>query len=87
MYRKVLCTRGGYHNFLLEIVCLTVLKNIVGEHFGESEKIYIEKFYRMGDGGSIKIFRREVLVPKYRQILLGNRSVYQKVSGIEKIYS
>ena len=34
-----------------------------------------------------KTFRSKFFVSQYRKILLGNTSVYQKISGIEKFYA
>ena len=61
------------------------------EHFGVSENFgyRIEKFYaseREG-GGGITFLRRKLFVSQYRKISLGNTSVYQKISGIEKFYA
>ena len=44
-YRKKLCLRGEYHNFLSKICCLTVPTNFVGESFSVSSISGIEKFY------------------------------------------
>ena len=38
-------------------------------------------------GGGITTFRSKFFVPQYRKISLGNTSVYQKISGIEKFYA
>ena len=38
-------------------------------------------------GGSTKIFQGIFFVSQYRKILLGNTSVYQKISGSEKFYA
>ena len=34
---------GGYHDFSFKIICLTVPKNFVGEHFGVSENFMYRK--------------------------------------------
>ena len=38
-------------------------------------------------GASIKFVRRKHFVTQHRKISLGNTSVYQKASGIEKFYA
>ena len=60
---KVWIREGGeYQDFLSKIFCLTVLKNFVGEHFcAVFQKTFgCEKMDERG--GSIKIFRRKLLV-------------------------
>ena len=38
-------------------------------------------------GGGITILRRKIFVPLYQKISLGNTSVDQKISGVEKFYA
>ena len=38
-------------------------------------------------GGGITTFRSKFFVSQYQKISLGNISVYQKISGIEKFYA
>ncbi len=62
---------GDITTFCWKLLVSNYLKNFVGEHFGESEKHCIENFIRWGDGGNIKIFRREDFVSLYRKIHRG----------------
>ena len=39
--------KRGYHVFPLKIVCLSVPKNVVGEHFGVSENFWYRKRLRL----------------------------------------
>ena len=76
--------------FSVEIFCLTVPKNAVGEPFSLSliSGIEIEKVWMRGwrGGGSVKIFRRKffVSVPKN---FVGQPFRVSLISGIEKFYA
>ena len=43
--------KRGYHDFSFKILCLTVPKNFVGEHFGVSEKFGYRKTLSIREGG------------------------------------
>ncbi len=58
---------GGYQDFPSKIFCLTVpTKNSVGESFIVALFSGIEKVWRRGGGGSIKVFRRKYFVSQRR---------------------
>ena len=61
-YRKILCLRGEYYNFLWKICCLTVPKKFVEEPFCVSESFGYRKTLGIRGGGSIKIFRQNFFV-------------------------
>ena len=77
----------GYHTFPPNFFCHTVSKNVVGEHFGVSGIFGYRKILCVRQGGCITFLRRKLFVTQYRKISLGNTSVYQKNSGIEKFYA
>ena len=78
---------GGHHGFSSKSFCLTVPKITVGEHFGVSGKFRNRKNLCIREGEGITFLRRKLFVTQYRKISLGNTSVYQRNSGIEKLYA
>ena len=44
-YRKMLCLRGLYHDFLSRVSCLAVPKNFIGEMSVSHKKSVIEKLH------------------------------------------
>ena len=68
---------NGYVTIFCGIFCLTVPKNAVGESFSLSIISHIEKVWMRGwwGGGSVKTFRRKVLVSQCRKKSQGNPSV------------
>ena len=79
--------RGRLSHFSVENFCRTVPKNVVGEHFGESGNFRYRKILCIREGGGIRFLRRKLFVTQYQKISLGNNSVIQKNSGIEKFYA
>ena len=59
---------GEVSRFPSKIFCLTVPKNDVGEPFSLSLLSGIEKVWKRGWGGSVKIFRRKFLVSQCRKM-------------------
>ena len=51
--------RGGYHDFLSKLFCLTVPKKFVGEPFSVSLISGIEKVWMRGWGGGVSRFSVE----------------------------
>ena len=49
-YRKILCLRGQYYDFVPESCCLTVPKKFVGEPFCVSENFWYRKVLCIGGG-------------------------------------
>ena len=84
--RKTLCLRGEYHDFVLEICCLTIPKNFVGEPFFVSQNLwYRKKLWIRRGGGVITVFSQNffLTVPK-NFVVEPFWSVFQKKSGSEK---
>ena len=77
----------GYQFSPSKTVCHTVSKIFVGEHSGVSGNFGYRKTLCIREGGSITFLRRKLFVTQYQKISLGNTSVYQKNSGIEKFYA
>ena len=78
--------KRGSHDFPSKIFGLTVPKNFIGEHFGVTE-IFLTKIFmhRRGGGGITVLSKIFCLTGPKRKALYGNPSVFQKISGIEKI--
>ena len=85
-YRKILCLRGKYHDFLWKICCLTVPKNFAGEPFCVSQNFWYRKILWIRGGGSITIFCQFfcLTVPKK---FVGEPLSVSLISGIEKFYA
>ena len=58
--------RGGHHDFLSKICCLTVPKNFVGETC-VSESFWYRKMLRIIERGGITNFHRKFVVSQYRK--------------------
>ena len=56
--------RGGHHDFLSKICCLTVPKNFVGETC-VSESFWYRKMLRIIERGGITTFKRKLVVSQY----------------------
>ena len=66
-YRKILCLRGEYHDFLKKICCLTVPKNFVEEPFCFSEHFWYRKMLGLREGAGITLFRQNSFVSQCRK--------------------
>ena len=66
--KKFMDKRGGVSRFSVEIFCLAVPKNAVGEPCSLSLISGIEKVWMRGGGGSVKIFRRKFHISQCRKI-------------------
>ena len=69
-YRKILCLRGEYHDFLPKEICLTVPKNFVKEPFSMSLISGIERFY--ASESYVTILCQKFFVSQCRKFSLGN---------------
>ena len=81
---------GGVSRLFVQNFWSHSTENFIGEHFGVSENFGYRKILCIREGrggGSITFLRRKLFVTQYRKILLGNTSVFQKISGIEKFYA
>ena len=76
---------GGYHDFLSKFFCLTVPKNFVGEPSSVSLISGIERFH--ASESYVTILCRKFFVSQCPNISSRNPSVFQKISGIEKLYA
>ena len=70
----------------MEICCLRVLKNFVGEPFSVSQNFWYRKSLWIR-GGGVSRFSVEVFVSLYRKISLENTLVFQKNSFIENFHA
>ena len=77
---------GCYHNFPPKIFCVTVPKNFVGGPFLVSKKFWYRKFSCIVRGGGFTVLSN-FFVSQCRKFSLGNTSVFQKISGLEKFYA
>ena len=79
---------GGYQDFPSEIICLTAPKNFAGEPFSVSLISGIEKFYASEGYFTIFDFMSNFFCLKLPKNFEGElfRSVFQKISGSQKIY-
>ena len=72
-YRKTLCLRAEYYDFVSKNCCLTVLKKLVGEPFCLSQS-GLQKFHGKEGGGSIT-FSVKIFWSKSRKNSCGNALV------------
>ena len=83
VYRKILFIRG-YHKNPLKNFCLTVPMKFV-EHFCVSKEFWYRKFSSKG-GGSFTVLLKFLLSHRTEKTSPGKHSVFQKISGREKIF-
>ena len=75
--------KEGLSTFSVKIFCLTLPKNFAGEPFSESLTSGIENF--SARERYVTIFHGIFFVPRYQKSSWGNRSLFHRNSGIEKI--
>ena len=88
-FTKFLLSKSFVHKtrlsrFSVDVFCLTVLKDFVGETVCALENFWYRKLFCINP--DILIFCRKIFVLKYRKLknFLGDPSLFIKISGIEK---